>query len=267
MHKLTSLAHGAVRKALGLFGFLFVLSLVLTGTASAQVVQPSYVRPSKGAPIVLATVTATSVAATYTTSAIFDWSAFAGVVITADITSGPTGTFTACRYGARVKSLGGTSTAGNFFPLSVANNDYKTSISQSWYVRVLPGYLRFVIGTAQFNVDGQSSCTYKITATPLPFDYSGQLASTNAFSTWAELPGEFTFDANYSVIRIQNVSSSMAACYIRSPSGPFYTIPRNAFRLKADTDNGDAGDGGVIELRGFIGEIRCTGGEIIVFGY
>lgn len=267
MHKLKSFAHTTARRVLGLFGFLFALSLLVTDTASAQVVQPSYVRPSKGAPIVLATVTATSVAATYTTSAIFDWSAFAGVVVTVNLTAGPSGTFTSCRYGARVRAFGGATTNPvDFFGLNVANNDYKTNTSQSWYVRVLPGYLRFLIGTEQFDINGQSSCTYKITATPLPFDYSGQLASTNAFSTWSELPAEFTFDANYSVVRIQNTDTVAAYCYIRSSTGAFYTATRTAFRLKAESTSG-AADGGVIELRGFVGDIRCSGGDVIVFGY
>jgi hypothetical protein len=262
MHKLTSLAHGAVRKALGLFSFLFVLSLVLTGTASAQVVQPSYVRPSKGAPIVLATVTATSTMATYTTSAIFDWSAFAGVVITADITSGPTGTFTACRYGARVKSLGGTSTAGNFFLLNVANNDYQAATSQSWYVRVLPTYLRFTIGTYEAAASGQPSCTYKITATPLPFDYAGQLVSTGVVGTYAASnnpedpysPAVVTSVPTFTYTRVQNIDSSgLAYCKPVLSDG---TVPNPAQYLQwpIQLEPYQA-----VEINNWVGTIHCIG--------
>lgn len=265
MHKLTLLAHSAVRKALGLFGFLFVLSLVLTGTASAQVVQPSYVRPSKGAPIVLATVTATSTMATYTTSAIFDWSAFAGVVVTADVTSGPTGTFTACRYGARVKALGGTSTAGNFFLLNVANNDYQAAASQSWYVRVLPTYLRFTIGTYEAAASGQPSCTYKITATPLPFDYAGQLVSTGAVNYWIEsATDDINLTSTYPYVRLQNLDTTAAFCAVGV--GGVFNFTRPAFVLKADS-SGAAGDGGVIEINNWVGVLRCTSASPSIIGF
>lgn len=265
MHKLTSLAHGAVRKALGLFGFLFVLSMVLTDTAAAQVVQPSYVRPSKGAPIVLATVTATSTMATYTTSAIFDWSAFAGVVITADITSGPTGTFTACRYGARVKSLGGTSTAGNFFLLNVANNDYQAATSQSWYVRVLPTYLRFTIGTYEAAASGQPSCTYKITATPLPFDYAGQLVSTGVVNYWIESGTEdISITPTLPYVRLQNLDTTSAFCAARINGAFNFTRP--VFVLKADS-TGSTGDGGVIEINNWVGVLRCTSASPSIVGF
>jgi hypothetical protein len=259
MHKLTSLAHGAVRKALGLFSFLFVLSLVLTGTASAQVVQPSYVRPSKGAPIVLATVTATSTMATYTTSAIFDWSAFAGVVITADITSGPTGTFTACRYGARVKSLGGTSTAGNFFLLNVANNDYQAATSQSWYVRVLPTYLRFTIGTYEAVASGQPSCTYKITATPLPFDYAGQLVSTGVSSVVQGAPeytSTYAITNTFPYTRIQCFETDATGCRCSPVLQSGAVGPVSIVLNPADAN---AAYGGVIEINNWVGVLSCTG--------
>lgn len=244
------------------------LAMLLTAsTAAAQVVQPQYVRPSKGAAITIApSVTASSVAATYTTSAIFDWSAFAGVIVTANA-SAVGGTYTACRYGVRVQALGGTSTSGDFFLLNVANSDYRAALSQSWYVRVLPGYLRFVVGTYQANTDGQPSCTYKLTVTPLPIDYAGLLASSTASSAWYELPSEFSIPTGYAHLIIQSVDTAPALCYIRNAvTGAFNTTPRTAFRLKGESAAG-AGDGGIIQLDGYTGEIRCTGGEVTVFVY
>ena len=259
MQKITAFTHAAARRIVGLFGFLFALSLVLTSVAEAQVVQPSYVRPSKGAPIVLATVTATSTMATYTTSAIFDWSAFAGVVITADITSGPTGTFTACRYGARVKSLGGTSTAGNFFLLNVANNDYQAATSQSWYVRVLPTYLRFTIGTYEAAASGQPSCTYKITATPLPFDYAGQLVSTGVSSVVQgghEYTSTYAITNTYPYTRIQCFETDATGCRC-SPVLQDGSV--GALSIILNPADSNAHYGGVIEITNWVGVLSCTG--------
>lgn len=257
MTSLKNLIHTSARRFLSLFGFLFVLSMGLTSTAHAQVIQPTYVRPAKGAPITLANVTASSVAATYTTSAIFDWSAFAGVVVTVNAT-GPSGTFTACRYGVGVKSLGGTSTAASdFFLLNVANNDYRAAYSQAWYVRVLPGYLRFVIGTYEAAAAGQPSCTYRVTATPLPFDYAGDLVSTGVVTGYIESStDDIVITPTLPYVRLQNLDTSAAYCATRGVTGA-YNFGRPMFVLKADS-TGSTGDGGVVEINNWVGTIRCT---------
>ena len=266
MSSFKNLIHTSARRFLALFGFLFVLSMGLTPTAEAQVIQPSYVRPAKGAPITLATVTASSVAATYTTSAIFDWSAFAGVVVTVNAT-GPSGTFTACRYGVGVKSLGGTSTnALDFFLLNVANNDYRASYSQAWYVRVLPGYLRFVIGTYEATVAGQPSCVYRVTATPLPFDYAGDLVSTGVTKYWIEAANEdISITPTNPYVRLQNLDTTAAFCTTAGTNG-VYNFTRPMFVLKADS-SGFAGDGGVIEITDWVGTIRCSSTSPSIIGF
>ena len=246
---------------------LLVSAATLCGqVAHAQVTQPQYVRPSKGAALTLVpSVTASSTVATFTTSALFDWSAFAGVIVTVNQTG--QGTFTACKYGLNVRALGSpTTNAADFFLLNVANNDYRASTSQAWYVRVLPGYLRFSIGTYIANAAGAPSCVYKVTATPLPFDYSGQLASSGAFSDFYESTATIQLPYGYPTIRFQNTDTSALACYTRNSAGDFNTGGRFAFLLKPDS-TGSTGDGGVVELHNYAGELRCSGDSYVVFGY
>jgi hypothetical protein len=245
-------------KVLALAGLVLLLT---ASVASAQVVQPSYVRPSKGAALTIApSITASSVVATYTTSAIFDWSAFAGVVVTANA-SATTGTYTACRYGVRVQALGGTSTnSADFFLLNVANNDYRAALSQSWYVRVLPGYLRFVVGTYDANTAGQPSCTYKLTVTPLPFDYAGLLVSTGVSSSTATGGGEFppttvAFSPTYPYTRIQNLGGSNAICTPVNEDGTYPPWSANWPIVLAPI--GDYPN--VIEVTNWVGAFKCVG--------
>lgn len=250
-------------------GLLVAAATICSGAsvAHAQVTQPQYVRPSKGAPLTLVpSVTASSAVATFTTSALFDWSAFAGVIVT--VNQAGQGTYTACQYGVNVRALGSATTnAADFFLLNVANNDYKASTSQAWYIRVLPGYLRFSIGTYLAAVGGAPGCTYKVTATPLPFDYSGQLTSSGAGTGFYESSAVIQFPYGYPTARIQNTSTSALACYIRNPTtGDFFTGGRFAFLLKADS-SGNTGDGGVIELHNYAGELKCTGDSYVTFGY
>lgn len=248
-------------------GILVAAATLCGQAAHAQVTQPQYVRPSKGAALTLVpSVTASSVVGTFTTSALFDWSAFAGVIVTVNQTG--QGTFSACKYGVNVRALGSSTTnAADFFLLNVANNDYRANASQAWYVRVLPGYLRFSIGTYQATPDGAPSCAFKVTATPLPFDYSGKLASSGAFTEFYEGPAIIQNPYGYPTIRFQNTDTNPLACYARSlVTGSFYTGGRYAFLLKADS-TGNTGDGGVIELKDYAGELRCAGTNYIVFGY
>lgn len=249
-------------------GLLVAAATICSGTktALAQVTQPQYVRPSKGAPLTLVpSVTASSVVGTFTTSALFDWSAFAGVIVT--VNQAGQGTFSACKYGVRVQAQGSaTTSSADFFLLNVANNDYRASTSQSWYTRVLPGYLRFAIGTYLANAAGSPTCTYKVVATPLPFDYAGQLSSSGAFTSFHESPDTIQLPYGYPTTRIQNTDTDPLACYVRNSAGNFNTGGRYAFLLKADS-TGSAGDGGVIELHNYAGELRCAGGRYIIFAH
>lgn len=245
---------------------ILLASLLLSATASAQ----TYVRPSKGAPITIASsVAATSVAATYTASALFDWSSFAGVIITVNQTG--QGTFSNCKYGVRVQALGSSTTnAADFFLLNVANNDYKASTSQAWYIRVLPGYLRFSIGTYQAASAGAPACSYKVTATPLPFDYAGQLLSTGVTSgrvlggctevgcTYATVNATSVFP----YLRIQNVGSDVAFC---APVAEDGTIPASTASFPIVL-RPSSQPNAVIEITNWVGTLKCIG-ELGIFAH
>jgi len=229
-------------------------------TADAQTVQPTYVRPSKGAALQILNLPAANATTTYAPSAIYDWSAFAGVIVTVNA---PAAT---CRYGVRVKALGGTSTnKSDFFLLNVANNDYRASTSQAWYVRVLPNYLYFQLETYEAN-PAIAACTgnFKVTITPLPIDYSGQLVSTGISTFYGDAGGPTVIDFNSSFPynRLQNFDTDPAVCAPLINGG--YDFARPAFVLKADT-TGSAGDGGTIEISNWVGTIRCNGANVIGF--
>ena len=244
---------------------IFAIVLGQCITANAQTVQPQYVRPSKGAAVQILNAPALNATTTYTASTIFDWTAFAGVIVTVNAPTPPPPA-TACRYGVRVKALGGTNTTrSEFFLLNVANNDYRASTSQSWYIRVLPNYLTFAMESYEAAPTG-ATCTgaFKVTITPLPIDYSGQLVSTGVgiFSGDAGGPTIIDFNSAFPYNRLQNYDTTAAVCAPLINGG--YDFGRPAFVLKADT-TGTAGDGGVIEITNWVGTIRCNGANVIGF--
>lgn len=247
------------------FILAFFIGAFFGKVAQAQIVQPTYTRPSKGAALTILNLPASNATTTYAPSAIFDWTAFAGVIVTVNAPT-PAPPNTVCKYGVRVKALGGTSTnRSDFFLLNVANNDYKAAISQSWYIRVLPGYLTFNMETyAETANPAVPACTgaYKVTITPLPIDYSGQLVSTGVGTVYGDSGGPtiVEFSASFPYTRLQNIDTSPAVCAPFVNGG--YDFLRPAFILKADS-TGSTGDGGVIELNNWVGTIHCNGAQVI----
>lgn len=245
---------------------LLLALLLATTPVAAQTVQPTYTRPSKGAAVtILSTSAAVTSTVTYSPSALFDWTAFAGVIVTVNAPTPPPAS--ACRYGIRVRALGGTSTnKSDFFLLNVANSDYRASTSQAWYVRVLPGYLYFQMESYEANASGAvCSGTTKVTITPLPIDYSGQLVSTGVVGAVEQSSMDpfalavVTFSSSLPYTRIQNFSTSATRCTPVLEDG---TIPSTSndwpIRLAAASADG-AGDGGVIEVSNWVGTMKCDG--------
>ena len=235
---------------------ILALAFGFCATADAQTVQPTYTRPSKGAALQILNSAVTFAPSTYAPSAIFDWTAFAGVIVTVNAPAAD------CRYGVRVKALGGTSTnKSDFFLLNVANNDYKANNSQAWYVRVLPGYLYFQMESYDAG-SSLTACTgnFKVTITPLPIDYAGQLVSTGVRNLFWE-GGDIVLDSTLPYTRLQNYDTAAARCAVKINGA--YDYARPAFVLKADS-TGTAGDGGVIEINNWVGAVNCIGSTSII---
>ena len=239
---------------------LLAMSLFVSTPAAAQTVQPVYTRPSKGAALTILNLPAANGTTTYTPSAIFDWSAFAGVIVTMNAPT-PAAPNTACKYGVRVKALGGTSTnRSEYFLLNVANSDYRASVSQAWYVRVLPGYLSFNLETYEAVAVGGAACSgnFKVTITPLPIDYSGQLVSTGVESKVQggfESTSTVNFTSNYPYTRLQCFETNATGCRCAPVKDGVAGTP--TILLNPSDSNGHYG--GVVEINNWVGTLSCTG--------
>lgn len=238
-----------------LTAFAAAIGLV-SATAQAQVVQPMYVRPSKGAAITVLNVDAPTGAGTiYTPAPILDWTAFAGVAVTLNA---PTN----CRYGIRVKALGGTNTTrAEYFLLNTPGASYAARSSQAWYVRVLSGYLSFDFESYDGGATGLPACTgkFKIVVTPVPFDYSNPLS--NAGNTdWLDTIGSaavfITVPSQTPRLRIQSTDTSVTFCTL--PANIADPLVQWPIQLKAASGSG-TGDGGVFELGNWTGQLVCYG--------
>ncbi len=251
---------------------IFAIVLGQCITANAQTVQPQYVRPSKGAAVQILNASAVNATTTYTASAIFDWTAFAGAVLTVNAPTADS-PYTECRYGVRVKALGGTNTTrSDFFILNVPSASREVNTSQAWYLRVLPNYIYFQMESYDAGAGKDPTCgAYKITVTPLPFDYSGLMASGSSFGNYDTTPPEstaafVTFTADHPNVRIQNVTNAARTNCIPYPNDtPSLALNLYPIQLKPESTLG-AGDGGVVEINSWVGTLQCWG-KFVVFAH
>lgn len=243
---------------------LIAAVLLTASAASAQVVQPTYVRPSKGASIQILSAPATNGTTTFTSSAIFDWTAFAGVTVT--VTAPP---FTGpslqpyCSYGVRVRAMGGNNTVKTqFFELNAPSSTVEANTSQSYFVRVLPGYLYFQLES--FAATFGTACTgnYTVTVTPQPFDYTGQSTTGNRFNyfdtTSSGSPVYVSSRPQYPTLRLQNVGVTRTSCIPFPNDGSISTLTQFPIQLEAESSAG-AGNGGTVEIKGWVGTLQCYG--------
>lgn len=161
-----------------------------------------------------------------------------------------------CAYGMNLFVYGGsTPVEGDMRTLNTANA-VRTTIQTASYVVNVPTDFA-VIGGSIFatGIGGAADCNVSVTITPVPYDVGeGAFPRTARFVNFYNLGAggadvEIETNERYSYIRLQNLSTGVAAC---GPAGAFKVI-----QLQPATA-ANAGNGGVVVLENYSGKMYCA---------
>lgn len=222
------------------------LALIITATmfgscvAHAQVVQPTYVRPSKGAPIVLFNRVKAD-GATLAYSPVLDFSAFASVQMRVDNYDavGNAKAFGACQWIPTVRMTGSMVKTGPFVFESTpyaffSSYSFAPLVTSATYsINAVSYYGRFELNSI-LGVGLDPNCYYTVTATPLPYQQSvpvtGAITDTSqiksASSEIAPVIIGGTYDDGSGARIVKSITSSIdgSMAVTNAPYNKFYTF-------------------------------------------
>lgn len=253
----------------------------------AAVAAQTYIRPSKGKPIIVFNAPVNSNLgpsyanpSTCTVSGykpgciltcpstltvcggqVLDMSAFSGFNVTVNrLDTAPN-----CKYGLRTTVFQTPDPTGKSATAAQARNGYRnTATDDTWYVPVSAPYAFVTFEAYSANPTG-ADCLQKVsvTVTPTAVDpVQEQSTTTWNWEVRTFLPAScrtFSFSGQTPAARIQNLSGMAVKCGVpgldgSAPAGfPIY--------LKADSAvyPNSVGDGGTFELKGYMGALYCCG--------
>lgn len=252
-----------------ILGLILILSMFGSCMAHAQVVQPTYVRPSKGANIQVFSGVPPLVRAF---GPVFDFSGFSALQVTVEATGAPA--INSCRYHPRVITSGSLAKTGPFALIAAENAEFTyyvvtaaaslTQSSISYTVNQVAPFIQMSWEAIDYHVG--ANCTYKISMTPLPLQTGTFIVRNVALPTppppsnvsIPALPDsiEVVQPSGYIVdyLRFQNVGTVPVACgYGYAPDLTYYS-----FNLSAGVV-ADDGKGGALEMSRLIPSIKCGG--------
>lgn len=153
------------RSSMVLWLFAAVCVALLSVSARAQTVQPTYIRPSKGATITIASNVALA-AGTSVVSPVFDWSAFSGVQVFV------TTTLNQCSYYPAVTVFGAGSAAATTFSAINERNSLNVlnagTVSDFTYIVKVPAPFVKLTVTSVPAPTGAKACSTTVQITPVP---------------------------------------------------------------------------------------------------
>lgn len=147
---------------------IVILTLLVALTSAAQVVQPSYIRPSKGAAV--SVFTNQSLAAPVT-SAVYDWSAFSSVQVLLTVSAPPD----TCAQVPSVSVLGAVTAGGTYSTTLMQDTNANFIVPTTTNIRTSAYFVNnaapFIkVAMNGFPGLGATACTASVTIVPQPLN-------------------------------------------------------------------------------------------------